>query len=100
MSVYTVSPYLRVPSAGPAEDLSWQDLALCAETDPEAFFVEKGGSTRPAKRVCRSCEVQAECLAYALDHDIKWGIWGGTSEMERRSLRPAASSPQPRKAPA
>ncbi len=47
------------------DELGWQDQALCAQTDPEAFFPEKGGSTREAKRVCRSCEVRAECLEYA-----------------------------------
>ena len=38
-----------------AGGLAWQDRALCAQTDPEAFFPEKGGSTREAKRVCRGC---------------------------------------------
>ena len=65
----------------------WQDRALCQETDPEEFFPEKGGSSRAAKRVCRSCEVQTECLEYALLHDIRFGIWGGTSERERRALK-------------
>ena len=69
------------------EELTWQDRALCAQTDPEAFFPEKGGSTREAKRVCRSCEVRAECLEYALEHDERFGIWGGTSERERRRLK-------------
>jgi WhiB family redox-sensing transcriptional regulator len=75
------------------EDLTWQDKALCAETDPEAFFPEKGGSTREAKRVCRSCEVRAECLEYALENpDIgQWGIWGGLSAQERRRMRKAAA---------
>jgi WhiB family redox-sensing transcriptional regulator len=59
------------------EDTGWQDRALCAQTDPEAFFPETGGSTREAKRVCGSCEVRAECLGYALDHDERFGIWGG-----------------------
>lgn len=74
---------------GPAEgdELTWQDRALCAQTDPEAFFPEKGGSTREAKRVCRSCEVRAECLEYALEHDERFGIWGGLSERERRRLK-------------
>ena len=45
--------------------LSWQERALCAQTDPEAFFPEKGGSTREAKKVCLSCEVRGECLEYA-----------------------------------
>jgi WhiB family transcriptional regulator, redox-sensing transcriptional regulator len=68
-------------------ELAWQDRALCAETDPEAFFPEKGGSTREAKRVCRGCEVRSECLEYALEHDEKFGIWGGLSERERSRLR-------------
>ena len=65
----------------------WQDNALCAQTDPEAFFPEKGGSTRPAKRTCRGCEVRAACLEYALGHDERFGIWGGLSERERRRLK-------------
>jgi WhiB family transcriptional regulator, redox-sensing transcriptional regulator len=73
--------------ADDAGEQSWQDRALCAQTDPEAFFPEKGGSTREAKRVCRSCEVRAECLEYALQHDERFGIWGGLSERERRRLR-------------
>ena len=70
-----------------AQDLSWQERALCAQTDPEAFFPEKGGSTREAKRVCLSCDVRSECLEYALGHDERFGIWGGLSERERRRLK-------------
>jgi len=65
----------------------WQERALCAQTDPEAFFPEKGGSTREAKRICLGCEVRAECLEYALAHDERFGIWGGLSERERRRLK-------------
>ena len=68
-------------------EASWQERALCAQTDPEAFFPEKGGSTREAKRVCTSCEVRAECLEYALANDERFGIWGGLSERERRKLK-------------
>ena len=67
--------------------LSWQERSLCAQTDPEAFFPEKGGSTREAKRVCTGCDVRAECLEYALAHDERFGIWGGLSERERRKLK-------------
>ncbi|WP_424945202.1 WhiB family transcriptional regulator [Canibacter zhoujuaniae] len=67
--------------------LAWQADALCAQTDPEAFFPEKGGSTREAKRICEQCEVRAECLEYALANDERFGIWGGLSERERRKLR-------------
>jgi WhiB family redox-sensing transcriptional regulator len=66
---------------------SWQDQALCAQTDPEAFFPEKGGSTREAKRVCSRCDVRDECLDYALARDERFGIWGGLSERERRRLK-------------
>ena len=70
-----------------ADGQSWQERALCAETDPEAFFPEKGGSTREAKKICTGCEVRAECLEYALANDERFGIWGGLSERERRRLR-------------
>ncbi len=65
----------------------WQERALCAQTDPEAFFPEKGGSTREAKRICLGCEVRDECLDYALANDERFGIWGGLSERERRRLK-------------
>ena len=71
--------------------LSWQERALCSQTDPEAFFPEKGGSTRDAKKVCSGCEVRAECLEYALRNDERFGIWGGLSERERRRLKKRAS---------
>lgn len=82
----------RVLPIWPANDTSadephWTDLALCAETDPESFFPEKGGSTRDAKQTCRRCEVQDECLEYALENDERFGVWGGLSERERRKLR-------------
>lgn len=71
--------------------LAWQNQALCAQTDPEAFFPEKGGSTRDAKRICVGCEVKQECLEYAVMQDERFGIWGGLSERERRRLKRKAS---------
>lgn len=70
--------------------LAWQSDSLCAQTDPEAFFPEKGGSTRDAKKICASCEVRSQCLEYALANDERFGIWGGLSERERRKLRKRA----------
>lgn len=70
-----------------AADERWQDRSLCAQTDPEAFFPEKGGSTREAKKICQRCPVRTECLEYALAHDERFGIWGGLSERERRRLK-------------
>ena len=74
----------------PASPEAWRADALCAETDPEAFFPEKGGSTRDAKRVCAGCPVRAECLEFALAGDERFGIWGGLSERERRKLKKRA----------
>ena len=79
-------PPVFVDTGEPLEG-HWQDRALCAQTDPEAFFPAKGGSTREAKRICSGCEVRAECLEYALANEERFGIWGGLSERERRRLR-------------
>lgn len=68
--------------------VAW-DLSLCAQTDPEVFYPEKGGSPRDAKKICLSCEVRAECLEYALAHDERFGVWGGLTETERRPLHRA-----------
>lgn len=65
----------------------WTVDALCAQTDPDAFFPEKGGNARDAKKVCAGCDVRAQCLQYALEHEEKHGLWGGLTERERRKLR-------------
>ena len=67
----------------------WQEQANCLGVDPDLFCPERGASTREAKAVCRSCEVQGDCLEYALAHGEKFGIWGGLSERERRRVRRA-----------
>lgn len=64
----------------------WAEEALCSQVDAGMFFPEKGGSTREAKTICRSCDVRAECLQWALDRGETHGIWGGLSERERRRL--------------
>jgi WhiB family transcriptional regulator, redox-sensing transcriptional regulator len=86
-------PGVRQPDHGEQvldNPLAWQSDSLCAQTDPEAFFPEKGGSTRDAKKICGSCEVRMHCLEYALENDERFGIWGGLSERERRKLRKRA----------
>ena len=77
--------------AAPSDDTGWRDLALCREVDPELWFPSKGGTTAPAKAVCRRCPVQTECLEYALEHDERYGIYGGLSERQRRRLKQAAA---------
>ncbi len=73
----------------------WHASALCAQADPEAFFPEQGESTNIAKRICGGCEVREECLAHALGHGERHGVWGGLSETERRELRSAAARRRP-----
>lgn len=68
-------------------DEPWRYDAICAQIDPELWFPDKGGSTREAKKVCLGCPSRLECLQYALDHDERFGIWGGLSERERRRLK-------------
>ncbi|MEV6314534.1 WhiB family transcriptional regulator [Streptomyces sp. NPDC051776] len=63
------------------------ERALCAQTGPEFFFPEAGGSTREAKQVCTACEERIQCLEYALSNDERFGVWGGLSEKERQRLR-------------
>ncbi len=70
----------------------WRDFAACRDTDPDLFFPV--GTTGPAieqienaKAVCRQCDVQSLCLEYALSTNQDSGVWGGTSEEERRKLR-------------
>ena len=63
------------------------ESALCAQTDPELFFPEKGGTAEPAKRICQSCPIKTECLIEALVHNYEDGIWGGLAPKERKALK-------------
>ena len=76
----------------------WQYQGACIGMDSMRFFHPEGerGSSRrkrddDAKAVCRTCEVQAVCLQWALDNNQDSGVWGGMSEEERRSLRRRAA---------
>ena len=77
-------------------DRRWQERANCLGVDPDLFFPERGASTKEAKSVCGGCEVQPECLEYALRHGEKFGIWGGMSERERRRIRRQRALAAPR----
>ena len=66
---------------------AWMADANCRGLDPDLFFPERGESTKEAKAVCRRCDVQIECLTYALNNVEKHGTWGGMSERERRAVR-------------
>jgi WhiB family redox-sensing transcriptional regulator len=74
----------------------WRNGANCLNTDPELFF--PAGNTGPAKdqiekakEVCHGCDVQEQCLQYALETSQNDGVWGGLSEDERRALKRRAN---------
>jgi WhiB family redox-sensing transcriptional regulator len=78
-------------------DYGWRSQALCRDTDPDLFFPvgTTGGALlqlEQARAVCRECPVQAECLDFALATNQDSGVWGGTSEEERRVLRRAQTA--------
>lgn len=81
------SPNLPVPPA-------WMAEGVCAQTDPDAFFPEKGVPANAAKAVCADCPVREMCLQYALENDERYGIWGGMSEHQRRKLRKGRRVPR------
>lgn len=74
------------PTHAPPPPGPWVADALCAQTDPEAFFPGKGGSVRDAKRICFRCPVRVECADYAITNSIEHGVWGGLAPEERQQL--------------
>ncbi len=79
-----------------AHDPLWRDRAVCAQTDPEAFFPEKGSSNEAAMSVCRACPVRIDCLSYAIGSDTaEHGIWGGTTARHRTTIRKDMRMPAP-----
>jgi WhiB family transcriptional regulator, redox-sensing transcriptional regulator len=73
-------------------DYTWRKSAICRDTDPDLFFPV--GTTGyalvqidKAKQVCSECPACDDCLQYALETNQDSGIWGGTSEEERRHIR-------------
>lgn len=80
----------KVAPVSDTED--WRDQAACRQEDPDLFFPV--GTTGPAlgqieqaKAICRGCPVIEDCLRFALDTGQDYGIWGGLTENERRTLR-------------
>jgi WhiB family redox-sensing transcriptional regulator len=67
-------------------DSIWMAAARCRDLEPAMFFPSDGLGVELARRICVNCPVQAPCLEYALQHHIEHGVWGGTSERERRRI--------------
>lgn len=73
-------------------DNSWRSQARCLGSDPDLFF-PVGSKGKPlaqaemAKGLCLGCTVRELCLLYALETNQVTGVWGGTTEEERQSIR-------------
>lgn len=65
---------------------SWMANGACRAFDPAMFFPSDGVGVDRARRICATCEVKGTCLDYALTNRIDHGVWGGTSERERRRI--------------
>ncbi len=81
------------------DDLKWMDDGRCMGLSPTEFFPTDGDGVIDAQQICDGCPVIDECLEYALTNRIFQGVWGGTSERERRRIlrsqgliRPKASA--------
>jgi hypothetical protein len=81
----------------------WARDAACKDLEPEEadalFFPERGGKGNAGRALCRRCPVAAQCLEFALTEGEAFGIWGGTSERERRVLRREREAPRKRRPP-
>lgn len=96
MAVEVSRPRLALASpaeAGLDEAHNWRAQALCRGTQTDLFFPAGELGEQPvrqaeeAKAVCMICPVREPCLEYALITDQAFGVWGGTTEAERRSIR-------------
>jgi WhiB family transcriptional regulator, redox-sensing transcriptional regulator len=67
-------------------DISWMRAGRCRDLPPDMFFPTNGQGVVAAQRICSTCPVQRACLEFALAKRIHHGVWGGTSERERRRL--------------
>ena len=68
------------------DDRPWAALASCRDADSDLFFPGPDGDPREAVRICRGCPVREHCLEWALETRVRYGVWGGTTERERRRM--------------
>ena len=68
------------------DDRPWAAYAACRHAEPDLFFPGSKGDSQAALRICRGCPVVDDCLEWALDTRICYGVWGGLTERDRRRL--------------
>lgn len=67
-------------------DIAWRSLGACRGLDPEIFFPETEEQIELALEICDGCGVRIACLEHALVRREKVGVWGGTTEKDRRRI--------------
>lgn len=67
-------------------DNDWMARGNCRFEPPATFFPSDGVGVEIAKKICETCSVKEPCLEYALAHRIDHGVWGATSERQRRRI--------------
>jgi WhiB family redox-sensing transcriptional regulator len=65
---------------------TWREHAACRRVPVEIFFPAVEHEAEEAKAVCRSCTVQEACLEFSFDANERFGVWGGLTSQERRTL--------------
>lgn len=68
------------------DDLEWQERAACSDADLELFYSVEDDDVRAALAYCRTCVVRQACLEHAMAQREAFGVWGGTTERERRRV--------------
>jgi WhiB family redox-sensing transcriptional regulator len=90
---------MNLPEPAATAGTDWRSHSACRGTDPELFFPlsDWGPSLTQlatARAICARCEVRADCLGFALRSGQEHGVWGGTSEDERKAMRRAQHAAQ------
>lgn len=80
------SPALSGAQSDIGRDLTWMRFGLCRGVDPDVFFPTDIHGVIEARRICDQCPARAACLDYAVENRLEHGIWGGTSERERKKI--------------
>lgn len=77
------SEFIPIPIT---EERPWVVFSACKDKDPNLFFPEDRKGANEAIAICGTCPVRTECLEYAIETDIRYGVWGGLTSKERRRL--------------
>jgi WhiB family redox-sensing transcriptional regulator len=83
-------PYLELMSSTPGPEDDWRFEAVCAGVDSELFFVdtergaERRAAVKEAQSVCAKCPVTVQCLSFAIESGLGYGVWGGVDVSRRK----------------